>query len=162
MSNLFLDAEAWQDGIGSPPIWWNPVDGRYEILIQNEGSASGSFSIQTSDVAQSGDSIAFSYDVSGFDPEVGRTTGFLNIRRDSTVVHSIDFIENPSGTVDIECEPGGYYGVFVAYASDTYYSQNFYDFIATLTPTPDPPPPVIPGCDCVSGGGFEPTPGYGG
>lgn len=137
--NLFLDASKWEDNDGSPPIWW--TGSRYEIFINNDGSAEGMFYVYMSGDAAEGDTIKFSYEVSNWDPAIGYSDGYINIVKDEgAVVASAKFADQSTGELSIECEAGSSYSVMVAYSSSDYYSGNFYDFEAILTPTPDEEP----------------------
>lgn len=158
--NIFSDPSLWRDlNMDSPPIWWNEAAGQYEILIDEAGSPNGSFAIISLNAASQGDTLTFTFNLTGFDPDVGGE-GFLNVLEDNTPVFSQSLNEGLpiTGTVDLVCEEGRFYKVMVTSSASGYDYSNFYDFMGTLTPTATPSPAIAPWWLCAPKEPLPPCP----
>lgn len=135
--NLLLDPNLWYGGGYNPPIYWNPSEQRYEILVESEGGDSGTL-LELNVDAVLGDTIDFDYEIDGF-IDANTAPDFVGIQSDlGDFIWTLPVEDLPAtGSVSVECESGRRYSIGL-YRNGGY-GFSLYAFEAIITPIgPDP------------------------
>lgn len=136
--NLLENIALWND-VGtseSPPITWNAVTKRFEVLLSDPGAGNARFNIgMVSPVENADDTISFDYAFGNLTPN-GTPNMFLCIVKNGSTVESTTTLEDGlEGRIEWEpLEVGAYYSIVLTTEEGSYASGGFYDIEATITP----------------------------
>lgn len=150
MSNFLADPSKWRDwDYNTPPIWWNPDTGAYEVLIDNEYGSASSTIIESTVAAPAGSTIAFDYIIDSLVAygDTGYHTLYLRLY-DLSTWEPVWQVEIPAmgrwaggappeewpltGSVEVPCEAGHTYSLVLSSTSG--YGFPLYGFEAIIVP----------------------------